>query len=679
MTFVNTILHKSGEKEELSKEKTTIMLFETMCNIGEPNLNLAEKLAFLIIDKVNAKHSESISFENYEGIIKDTLLKEAQTELLQSYILKKSKPDQSLIDSELKDRILKNILNIEDADSASSKLIAINTQINKLQNNQSEKLNKKIFDYIREGYFYPSSTILREIALNQQISSGYNFKIKDTLESIFDDLALSSKVQKYGSSVSVNLSNVRSEKEKVKSINKKACGPLKIADLFISAKSMIGYNTNTSNNLFYISIEHPDIISFINNGLSKDSENFAILIPDRFIENYINNQDYSVDEQIRKICPSTIFDLVSSKIVAGEKIDLIFIDTINKKNPFTNYDQYAISSVGYQPVLEDNTFVSGVIDVSKLVNATANSKTFDWQRLKSITWDAIEFLDNSIDLSKHINEEYTQKAKESRQIYLSITGFATLLSKLNIPYNSDDAICFADSLSDFIGFYSKLKSTELSKTKGPFLKYIKSKYELPNFNFEKTPVQKTLFSNDMDISKKLIKNMPTIDWIELRNNIKKYGLRNSTTFSIISSDFYSVANECSNGIKPMMNYKQISWVNGYKSDKINKDLSLLVSDLNLNWSEEEVESAVPEDIKKRFPKAKHIEPLFLIRLQAAFAKNIDGTVNTKIYLSEDISAQEIKSLIIESHKIGNSLFLPEKLNGHQKEFNTEDRKGLKSL
>ena len=681
MVFVNTIINNSNEKEIFSKEKLTILLFENMCTIGSPNLNLAEKLSFLIVDKVNASFSESISFEQLDDIIKEVLFKENQKDLLQAYIFKKSKPDHSLIDQELKENILKFLLNLNDSENISSYLINLNSQLNELQNNTYEKIKKNIFDYIREGLFYPSSKILKSISKNHYFSSTFSFDIEDTLESIFDNLSLSSKLQKQGPSISIDLSKIRSQKEKIKSINENACGPIKVASLFRSAKAMIGCPIKTSSNVFSISIEHPDIIPLINYNFSDTSDNFTILVPNRFVENYINNEDYVIETVFgnQKITPSIIFDLICSKIAIGEKINLIFVDLISKKNPISlEQKKFSISSVGYQPVIDKSGFVSGVIDVSKLVNILGDAKTFDWQKLKAIIWDSIEFLDNLIDSSNYINDEYMQAAKDYRQIYLSITGFATLLSKLNISYNSDDAIFFAETLSNFISYYAKLKSTELAKERGPFLKFIKSKYEQSSFSFEKSSIQKTLFSNDLSKSKKLLNNMPLIDWVELRNNIKKYGLRNATTFGIIFSDFYSIANDSTNSVNPILNYKSTYLINGYKSEKINKELSLTSPDLNENWTEEEIESSLSNDLKKLFSKAKNIDPYFLIRLQSVFEKNSDGVTNINIFITDNYTVLDIKNLIIESYKLGNSLFLPEKING-QNEFNTDKKIKKNSL
>lgn len=660
MVFVDTLKLTNGETEKFSKEKVAIMLFENMCNLGEPNLNLSEKLAFLICDRVNAKFSKEITFEKYDEIIKEILHQENQISLLEAYIFKKNKPETPQIDEELKNIIFKMLLNLDEVVSPVTKLINIHSTLNSLQNNQFEKLNKKIFEYIRAGNFYPSSTFLREINHNQQFSSSYSFKVQDTIESIFETLSISSIVQKYGSSVGVDFSPLRSKKDKVKSINRNACGPIKVIDLFSSAKSMIGYNKNNSDNLYYISIEHPDILSFLN--LSNVSENLAITIPDRFMTSFLEGSDYFTEKKI-KVSPVSLIDLISSKIITGQKINLIFIDLVYKKNPLIDNLSFSISPVGLQPVFEGTTFTTGVIDVSKLVNVLGNSKTFDWMKLKTIIRDAMEFLDNVIDLTQTIDDTYTQKLKETRQIYLSITGFYSLLSKLDIPYGSDDSINFADALSNYINYYSKQKSTELSKERGPFLKFIKSKYEQSNFSFEKTPVQKTLFSGDLSVSKKYLKNMPSIDWIELRNNIKKYGLRNSTTFSIIFSDFYSLSNETSNGIDPITHYKSTFWINGQKFEKINKEVLQLVSDLKPTWNNQEIENALPENVKSKMPLAKNVSSHFYVRLQTAFEKNTDGSTNLKVYLTDDVTILEIKNLITETYKNGNLLFLPEKLNG----------------
>lgn len=676
MAFVDTLINKKGEKETFSKEKITIVLFENLCNIGEPNLNLSEKLAFLICDKVNSKFSKEITFEALDEVIKEILHKENQIDLLQAYIFKKNKPAVENIDDKLKSLVLKQILNIEESDNLSAKLINVHSHINSLQKNQHEKINKKIFEYIREGVFYPSSTFLREISHNTQFLSGYSFKIEDTIESIFETLSHSSVVQKYGSAISIDLTNIRSEKEKVKSINKNACGPVKVIDLFCSARHMVGHNINSSNNLYTLSIEHPDIISFINYS-TKSNINFSILVPDRFMQALKENTDYFIENKFNKqikISPLSIVELISSKIITGENINLIFTDNLNKKNPFLdNQFPFTISPIGFQPIFKDSSFVCGVIDVSKLVNILGNTKTFDWAKLKTIIWDSVEFLDNIIDLVETINENiYTQNIKDTRAIYLSITGFYTLLSKLDISYNSDDAIYFADSLSNYINYYSKLKSTELAKERGPFLKFIKSKYELFNFSFNKIQIQKTLFSNDLSSTKKLLKNMPVVDWSELRNNIKKYGLRNSTTFSIIFSDYYSLANETSNSINPIQNYKITFLVNGQKFEKINKELEHYVPDLKLSWSTQEIESTIPDTLKSKFPLAKDISLQFYIRLQSVFEKNTDGAVNLRAYFTDSTTLTDIKNTIIETHNIGNSLFLPKKINGNIKDLENKD-------
>lgn len=683
MVFVTTIKGRDGVKDEFSKEKIAIMFFESQCALGEPNLNLAEKLAFLVCDKVNAKFSKEVPAEKLEEIIKETLTSEGQNDLLLAYLLQKATSNTQQSNSEIRDAVFRYILGLSDSENIQTRLACILGQLNRLQSNQHEKTNKKIFEYLKEGVFYPSTCILKGLALNQHLLSGYAFSVPDSIEGIFDVLAKSSIAQKYGLPISIELSEIRSEKEKVKSINRNACGPGKVVDLFVSAKSIVGYSSSSANNLYYISIEHPDIVSFLSQPSSKPRDNFAITVPDRFMKAFSENVDYFVeqgqDKKI-KVCPQAILDLISSRIITGEHINLIFQDTVNKKNPFLgDSKRFMFSPVGLQPIFENSSFASGVIDVSKFVNCLGNTKTIDWVRLKAVIWDAIEFLDNTIELSRTLNDINSKELKETRQIYLSITGFYSLLAILEIPYSSDDAVCLAEALSQYINYYSKLRSTELAKERGPFFKFINSKYELPNFGFEKAPIQKRLFSEGPNLSKKLLKNMPSMDWIELKNNIKKYGLRNSTTFSIIFSDLYSIAGGVTNAVNPLTSYKSIVWINGQKFEKLDSVLSSVVSGIKPSWSVQELESAIQGNIKEKLELSRDISTSAFIRLQATFEKNTDGCVNMNIYFSDNSVIQGVKDAIAQAHKCGCSLFLPEKLNCSQTDFLQDGSANLMSL
>ncbi len=687
---------------DFSKEKITIHLFELMCYIGDPNLKLAEKLASTINDNLYSENISEITTNDLELIIKE-ILKEKHSELLQAFILRKDDSSNKLnVDLDLKYKLLQNMFNLDSSDKVDNYLYLIrNKLITKDPNNKN--LYTLIFKYINEGLFYPSTNILVNLNSNSNnLFSSYNLKIQDTLESIFSKLSMSATIEKKTVNTSINLSDIRSKKEIVNSINKNACGPIKVIDLFISAHNLINYNsTMNSNNLFYINIEHPDIFDFIKKSGESTNFNFSILITNRFMKNLLAQKVYSfsqnsntnnntvqkkmnLDNVEEKNCdsnyivdPNAIIDFLATNIYNSNNINIIFIDKLKEKSCFLNYKNTEISPIGNQLIFENNGFVSGVIDLSKFVNKMGSIRLFDWNKFKKVIMDSIKFLDNIIDISSFIDDNFENNIKNTRNIYLSITGFATLLSKLNIPYNSSDALLFGEKISEFISYYSKYKSMLLSKQKGPFLKYIKSKYDSMNFSFDTYPIQKTLFS-DQKLAKKLLANKAIVDWDELKNNIKKYGIRNATTYSVIFSDLFSVANDSTNSINPLEKLKYSYDISKTEFTKINSDLLLNLNDVDKNITTEELEEKLSPNLKKLFVTYKDIKAEFYLKLQHSFEKYCDGICNINTYVTKDNSISDIKNLIIKSYEYNNVGFFP-KTKVNSTLFSTNNPEFRKSL
>jgi ribonucleoside-diphosphate reductase alpha chain len=365
---------------------------------------------------------------------------------------------------------------------------------------------------------------------------------------------------------------------------------------------------------------------------------------------------YICEEVVMKPNTKIVLDYIITNINSQNNINLLFKDNLESKNIFSKNYNLEISSVGLQPIFKNNSFVSGVIDVSKFINNLGDIKLFDWNKFKTVIMDATNFLDNCIDSSYYINEDFENNIKNTRQIYLSITGYATLLIKLNIPFNSEDSLLFGEKLSEFVSYYSKYQSMIISKQKGPFLKYIKSKFDNIDFSFKTYTIQKTLFT-DQKLAKKLLSNRPKVDWDELRNNIKKYGIRNSTTYSVIDSEIFSACNNCSNSINPLENLKNNYNINNKLISKIN-DVLLLNSDVLENNSEDEILDKLNIIQKKIFVKSKDIQPLFLIKLQNSFEKYSDGCCNLDININTDSDKDinKISTLIIQSYNLGNCVF-----------------------
>ena len=92
----------------------------------------------------------------------------------------------------------------------------------------------------------------------------------------------------------------------------------------------------------------------------------------------------------------------------------------------------------------------------------------NWSRLEEVVRLSVRFLDNIIDLNVYPVKEIEQVTKTNRKIGLGIMGFAELLIKLGIPYDSVKGLEKAEEAMAFIRQKAERASKELAKIRGNF-------------------------------------------------------------------------------------------------------------------------------------------------------------------------------------------------------------------
>ena len=204
-------------------------------------------------------------------------------------------------------------------------------------------------------------------------------------------------------------------------------------------------------NMGVLSIEHPDIIDFIS---AKGKENvltnfnLSVAVTDKFMSAVEKGENHQLinphnGRVVRELSARSLFDLIVNMAWRVGDPGLLFIDEINRHNPTPSIgDIEATNPCGEQLLLPYESCNLGSINLMKIVE----DGKLNWEKLKKLVHLGVHFLDNVIDANKFPLLRIEKVTKANRKIGLGIMGFAEALIKMEIPYDSEEAISFAGKL-----------------------------------------------------------------------------------------------------------------------------------------------------------------------------------------------------------------------------------------
>jgi len=143
------------------------------------------------------------------------------------------------------------------------------------------------------------------------------------------------------------------------------------------------------------------------------------------------------------------------------------------------------------------------------------------------------------------NQDYPLRAAEigmraRRSIGVGVMSLAHYLAKHKVRYESPEAVAIVDRMAEHLQYYLLQASTELAQEKGACEWFHKTKYSQG-----KLPIDH--YNKNVD---KICTRSLELDWEDLRQKIKQYGLRNSTLTAQMPGESSSVVVNATNGIEP---------------------------------------------------------------------------------------------------------------------------------
>jgi ribonucleoside-diphosphate reductase alpha chain len=282
---------------------------------------------------------------------------------------------------------------------------------------------------------------------------------------------------------------------------------------------------------------------------------------------------------------------------------------------------------GEQPLAPYEACNLGSLNLAQLVTTdpTGGQPRLDWDELARVIDLSVRFLDDVIEVNPYPLPIIHEMVKGNRRIGLGVMGWADLLFRLNIPYDSEEALDLAEQVMAFINEHGHRASEKLAEERGPFPNWPQSIYR------ESRPI------------------------------------RNSTVTTIAPTGSISIIADCSSGIEPIFalafmhrvkqpngTYRQLRFINplfvavarqrGFSSEDLMDQVLQRGSVHGL--------ASVPQDVQRVFVTAHEIAPAWHVRVQAAFQKYTDNAVSKTINLPNSATPDDVRQAYLMAWELG---------------------------
>ncbi|XP_055925264.1 ribonucleoside-diphosphate reductase large subunit-like isoform X2 [Argiope bruennichi] len=416
-----------------------------------------------------------------------------------------------------------------------------------------EDIGKAIETYhlMSEKWFtHASPTLFNAGTPRPQLSSCFLLDMEsDSIDGIFNTLKRCAIISKYAGGIGLNVHKIRAKGSYINGTNGTASGLVPMLRVFNNTARYIGQGGNKRPAAFAIYLEpwHADIFEFLNlkKNIGKEEQRardlfYALWIPDLFMRRVREDgvwclmcpqespglQDCWGDEfeQLyekyekenkfrRKVKARDLwYAVVESQIETGIPY-MLYKDTCNRKSNQKNLGTMKGSNLCTEVIQFSSPNEVAVCNLASisLPRCVLNNSLYDFEKLREITKVVTYNLNKVIDINYYPIPEAELSNKRHRPIGIGVQGLADAFILMRFPFDSDEAQKLNVEIFETIYFSALEASCELAQKFGPYETYFGS------------PASKLILQYDMwDVIPSQRWN-----WKALKQNIAKYGLRNS--------------------------------------------------------------------------------------------------------------------------------------------------------
>jgi ribonucleoside-diphosphate reductase alpha chain len=478
--------------------------------------------------------------------------------------------------------------------------------------------------------FLPNSPALMNAGRPRgQLAACFVVPVGDSMPDIFDAVKWAAEIQMTGGGTGFSFSRLRPAGDRVASTGGAASGPLAFMDVFNAATDAVRQGgTRRGANMGVLRIDHPDILEFIASKLEParlTNFNISVALTDAFMAAVSSGGEYELVNPksglpTRRLDARRVFHTVASVAWKTGDPGVLFLDRINADHPIPDAGPIeATNPCAEQPLLPFESCVLGSVNLEKFVAGG----DLAWQRLGEAVRDGVHFLDNVIDVNSYPLPQIEAVTRAHRKIGLGVMGFADMLIRLGVPYDSEEALEWAARVAAFVEKESLAASTALAAQRGPFARFATSRWAAEG----------------------------------------RPPLRNATTTTVAPTGTISIIAGCSSGIEPIFAVSMVRRVlDGERLVEVHPIFRQMAAERGA-WSDELADALaergrargadqVPADLERLFATAHDVSPEQHVRMQAAFQRHSHSAVSKTVNLPEAASIEDVEAVYRLAYQLG---------------------------
>lgn len=507
-----------------------------------------------------------------------------------------------------------------------------------------------------------------------QLSSCFVLPISDSVDAIFKTLGDAAVVHKNNGGTGFNFSAIRPHGDKVKNVPKAASGPVDFLRAYSAALAQILQGAKRQGaNIAILNVDHPDVEEFITlktqDGTIKNF-NVSVGVTNSFMEAVQRDEMWELKnprngEVWKKIKARKLFHMIAEYAWATGDPGLAFLDRLEEDNPTPSLGKLeATNPCGEIPLLPyESCNLTSICLQNHLKKSKKDEWGVDWEDLEKSVRLGIRFLDNMIEVNTYALEEIRQMVKEgNRRIGLGVMGFAHMLYKMRIAYNSKEAVRLSERLAKFIRKKAEEESLALGKQRGTFSNWDVSVYAGSAEEYRNCAVLMIAPTGTTSLIANTSSGIePVFSLVTVRRSFNEDNKKNAPTreFVIVDPEFEKaldglfIKHEKRNTKNETNSKSQLSKHQTFINRETGEELG----------TKEEVLQCVvehglggvrglPKWMYKVFVTTHEIEPEWHVRIQAAWQKWIDNSVSKTINFPNNASVEDVKKAYLLGWQLG---------------------------